>query len=361
MKLLAAALLLAPCISVHAEQIGPLRLEGVSLAKALATYAELSGSELTPANAATNSTAQVNLILPRRTEKADALRFFRTVLLRQAGVTINAVDAKHASVSMSESLEGKSQPLSSAPPPRTDYDPSPIERAFGGIGAILGVDQATKQFLIRGSLPGSPTDLANIPQGMIIRSVDGISTEGENLRELVERVRGPIGSSIELELLDPAGGAAQTVKLKREVIRPANSPGVQRLPVEPTPRKEGLILLQTNDVLRVALPEGGWAVLQFLSFKPAQKSAAAPLLEAEYRWKFKSWRGGQLEGGTNQVAGVFSDPVGGISASKTRAEVPIKVGAFFFGWSQEAKDQAYLHVDLAAGKFDFIARFEDES
>ena len=45
-----------------------------------------------------------------------------------------------------------------------------------------------------------------------------------------------------------------------------------------------------------------------LASLPAQKSAAAPLLEAEYRWKFKSWRGGQFEGGTNQVAGVFADP-----------------------------------------------------
>ena len=340
----------------RAEQIGPLRLEDEPIGKALALYARLSSSVLEQSQPAQGS---INLIIPRSVDKADALRFFRAVFQKQAGIVVTPLDNNRSSVSFT-SVGGIS--ALTPPPPSIGDDLPVVSPPFGGIGAILGVDNVTKEFMIRGALPGSPTEKANLAKNIIIRSVDGISTEGENLRDLVERVRGPVGSTIELELIDPAGGPPQTIKLKREVIRPANTPPAPMPRIEQARSQNTLILLQTNDVLKVTLPEGGVAELQFLSFKPAT-SPRAPEIEAEYRWKYRSSTRSEAGAGTNQVAGRFEPVSDSSSAPGTprQTEVPIRIGKLSFGWSQDGVTRAYLHADLPAAKFDILKQFEEES
>src|SRR5882724_837690 len=83
------------------------------------------------------------------------------------------------------------------------------ERSVSGIGAVIGVEAG--KIVIRSTLPESPAARAGFPKGSVLRSIDGASTEAMKLAEVVERLRGPAGSSVNVEFVDPAGGDPVTL------------------------------------------------------------------------------------------------------------------------------------------------------
>ena len=88
-----------------------------------------------------------------------------------------------------------------------------------GIGIVLFKDQKSQKLMVRGVITGSPADKAGLTEGLVLHTIDGMSTIGLQLKDCVERVRGPAGSVVQLGLLDPAGGETNMVELTREKIQ----------------------------------------------------------------------------------------------------------------------------------------------
>jgi carboxyl-terminal processing protease len=84
---------------------------------------------------------------------------------------------------------------------------------FEGIGATVGVRD--KQIMITAPLPNSPADRAGIRAGDIILGVNGESTEGLSLEEVVLRIRGPKGTPVRVTIQHQG----ETTPIELEIIR----------------------------------------------------------------------------------------------------------------------------------------------
>lgn len=109
-----------------------------------------------------------------------------------------------------------------------------------GIGLRLAIRHNTLE--IDGVLPNTPAARAGLHRGMIIQKIDGADVVGEPLAACVAMIRGPAGSKVQLEVIDPAGTGTNTVKITRErfyipVIAPGTvKPGPSQS-LEPTGRQ----------------------------------------------------------------------------------------------------------------------------
>ena len=74
-----------------------------------------------------------------------------------------------------------------------------ISEEFQGIGAVVTMRQ--DQIMILGPLPDSPAGRAGILPGDIVLEVDGESTDGLDLFQAVDLIRGPKGSTVVLGVL----------------------------------------------------------------------------------------------------------------------------------------------------------------
>jgi C-terminal processing protease CtpA/Prc len=95
-----------------------------------------------------------------------------------------------------------------------------------GVGVALRFDSRTTTFRIDNVVSNTPAFRAGLKRGLIISRIDDTDTEGKKLLDIVNRIRGPAGTSVRLELIDPNGGETNVVDLKRESlpIRQDNGP-----------------------------------------------------------------------------------------------------------------------------------------
>ncbi|WP_161489993.1 S41 family peptidase [Acidihalobacter prosperus] len=93
---------------------------------------------------------------------------------------------------------------------------SVISGHFAGIGAEVRLKG--RQVVIVTPLDGTPAQRAHLRPGDIILKVDGKSVTGDPLGEVVDHIRGPVGTRVVLELMDPADGKKRTVTLVRAKI-----------------------------------------------------------------------------------------------------------------------------------------------
>ncbi len=87
---------------------------------------------------------------------------------------------------------------------------------FGGLG--LEVTQTQGLLKVISPIDDTPASRAGIKPGDIIVDIDGHSTDGLNLDDAVDKMRGPIGSSIKLTLKRSGINAPVNVTLTRETI-----------------------------------------------------------------------------------------------------------------------------------------------
>tara|TARA_Y100001934_G_C12184893_1_gene693452 strand:+ start:36 stop:1040 length:1005 start_codon:yes stop_codon:yes gene_type:complete len=88
---------------------------------------------------------------------------------------------------------------------------------FEGIGAHVSI-KADGSIMIVAPIEGSPAEKAGIKPGDLILAIEGISTKGIGLLEAVNKIRGPKGTSVRLQIkhvgeLDPVN-----ITIKRDVI-----------------------------------------------------------------------------------------------------------------------------------------------
>jgi carboxyl-terminal processing protease len=123
-----------------------------------------------------------------------------------------------------------------------DALPSLLHQQFGGVGLELAVDAAAREPVVVAPVFRGPAWRAGISAGDRITAVNGQSTSGRPLREIVQRLRGPIGESVRLTILpsrrpaatlDPADaaarGAARDATLVRELVEVESVQGDRRL------------------------------------------------------------------------------------------------------------------------------------
>jgi carboxyl-terminal processing protease len=90
-----------------------------------------------------------------------------------------------------------------------------LDGTLTGIGVVL--DQRSGTPLIISVIDGSPADRAGIRAGDVIRTIDGRRTDRSTVEELLERVRGEPGSTVEL-LVERRDGSEKPFSLVRERI-----------------------------------------------------------------------------------------------------------------------------------------------
>lgn len=116
-----------------------------------------------------------------------------------------------------------------APPVASTSQPACVQRCpfqqqnveeFGGIGLYVGADMAHEgRFTALEPLPGYPAERAGLKPNDVIESVDGVSTEGQPTEEVVARLRGDVGTKVEVGVYRPETEERFSLTIQRELVR----------------------------------------------------------------------------------------------------------------------------------------------
>ncbi len=102
------------------------------------------------------------------------------------------------------------------PPVQNNNFKQGLAGQFSGIGAELGMKD--KQIIVIAPLTGSPAEKAGIKPGDSIMGVDGQSTNGWDLRQAVDKIRGPKGTDVSLTILHKDENSPKEIKITRDTI-----------------------------------------------------------------------------------------------------------------------------------------------
>jgi carboxyl-terminal processing protease len=109
-------------------------------------------------------------------------------------------------------------PYSSYAPPQIAEDNREFfTGVFGGIGAVVGQNEAGEVVITR-VLDGNPADIAGLQGGDIIQAVDGQSVEGWTVNEAVDIIRGEVDTVVAVSVYRPATGNTLDIRITRGVI-----------------------------------------------------------------------------------------------------------------------------------------------
>lgn len=75
-----------------------------------------------------------------------------------------------------------------------------LQGSFEGIGAFVDLNEEGFLVIVR-PIDGQPADLAGVRAGDVVTAVDGESIAGQNLDEMITRVRGPRGTEVTLTIV----------------------------------------------------------------------------------------------------------------------------------------------------------------
>ena len=92
-----------------------------------------------------------------------------------------------------------------------------IKGEFGGIGAQ--VDMKDGQVIVFAPLEGSPAEKAGIKAGDIVISVNGTSTLGMSVEQVVHLIRGEKGTVVNLEVLHKSEKEISKLSITRDIIK----------------------------------------------------------------------------------------------------------------------------------------------
>ncbi len=88
-----------------------------------------------------------------------------------------------------------------------------------GIGVNLNFNETGKEICIKGVLPGSPAASAGIVPNTRVTRIDDVSTDGLSIGECMTKIRGPEGTKVKLELMEPGSKLARTVEFVRQPLK----------------------------------------------------------------------------------------------------------------------------------------------
>uniref|UniRef100_UPI0028A226EC S41 family peptidase n=1 Tax=Anaerotignum sp. TaxID=2039241 RepID=UPI0028A226EC len=88
---------------------------------------------------------------------------------------------------------------------------------FEGIGVTV-FQSEDGGVVVYSLMEGYPAQKAGVLAGDIIQKIDGEDVTGLTLSDGAEKMRGPVGSTVKLDVFRPSTGANQTFTLKREDV-----------------------------------------------------------------------------------------------------------------------------------------------
>jgi carboxyl-terminal processing protease len=115
-----------------------------------------------------------------------------------------------------------------------------VEGRFEGVG--MNVDQDKRGLRVLNVFEGSPAKRGGVKKGDFITEVDGRSIAGQAADVATAKIKGPAGTTVSLQLVDPENFEPRTVKLKRARIEIPITTG--RI-VERNGKKLGIVTLST--------------------------------------------------------------------------------------------------------------------
>jgi carboxyl-terminal processing protease len=115
-----------------------------------------------------------------------------------------------------------------------------VSGRFEGVG--LNVDRDRRGLRVLNVFENSPAERGGVTKGDFITEVDGTSIAGMSAELATARIKGPAGSTVKLQLVDPETLEPRTVKLKRAAIE---IPVATGRTVEVDGRKVGVVELTT--------------------------------------------------------------------------------------------------------------------
>ena len=124
-----------------------------------------------------------------------------------------------------------------------------LDQKFGGIGIVVELNRETNRLTVLSPLPDTPAFEAGMRAGDQILAIDGKSTEGFQIRDAVDLMRGEPGTSLIVTILHTGADEPIDMELDRAIIPIAsvlgdvrNSDGTWQFTMESHPRI-GLIRL----------------------------------------------------------------------------------------------------------------------
>ncbi len=101
---------------------------------------------------------------------------------------------------------------------------SNTQGTVNGVGLQLALRSPDQQVVVIAPLDGSPAAEAGIASGSVVLAVDGMPTTELGLEGTASRLRGPSGSEVLLQLLNPQGRSQELSLERRQVdLRPVRS------------------------------------------------------------------------------------------------------------------------------------------
>jgi carboxyl-terminal processing protease len=101
-------------------------------------------------------------------------------------------------------------------PKETKQFEESVEGRFDGVG--MSVDQDRRGLRVLNVFAGSPAKRGRIHKGDFITEVNGRSIAGVSSQTATARIKGPAGTRVKLEVVDPETGTPRALTLKRERI-----------------------------------------------------------------------------------------------------------------------------------------------
>jgi carboxyl-terminal processing protease len=101
-------------------------------------------------------------------------------------------------------------------PPELARDQRAARDGFSGIGVTLDTTDAV--FRVTAVTPHGPADRAGIrPEDQIV-AINGVATAGCTKSDIVHRLRGPIGSAVDIKVRHPGAARPQDIRLNRAYV-----------------------------------------------------------------------------------------------------------------------------------------------
>ncbi len=101
-----------------------------------------------------------------------------------------------------------------------------VENQFSGIGVRLA--RSGGRLMVMNVIAGTPAFQAGLAAGDEIRAIEGRSTEGASLEEVVQRIKGPVGTNVRLTIQPASEPETRQLSIRRDVIHIETVVGLER-------------------------------------------------------------------------------------------------------------------------------------
>ncbi len=137
---------------------------------------------------------------------------------RARSAAIRELDAEQTSKAFLDALAKGLDPYSRYVSPEAAREERAQREGFGGVGIVI--DAESGEVRVVTVMDDTPAARAGLRSNDVIVAIDGQSTAGLPAREVVRRLRGPVGAQVEVQVSRPASGASMRFVLVRSHIVP---------------------------------------------------------------------------------------------------------------------------------------------